>query len=257
MLAFTRQVSPAIADCELTHLVRQPIDLATAVRQHESYERCLTELGCRVCRVPRGREHADGVFIEDTAVVLDELAVITRPGAMSRRVETAAVAEVLRPHRPLVGIEPPGTLDGGDVLRVGRSVYVGLSSRSNPDGIRQLAGHLAPFGYSVCMVEMAGALHLKSAVTEVAERTLLINQEWVRPESFPGLELIPVDPAEPFGGNALRIGGSVIYPSAFPRTRTALEARGIAVRTVDASELAKAEGGVTCCSLILHGASDR
>ncbi|HEX3234963.1 MAG TPA: N(G),N(G)-dimethylarginine dimethylaminohydrolase [Gemmatimonadales bacterium] len=257
MLAFTREVSPAIADCELTHLVRQPIDVKTAARQHESYERCLTELGCRVCRVPGGRDKADGVFIEDTAVVLDELAVITRPGAESRRAETADVADALRLHRPLLSIEPPGTLDGGDVLRVGRSVYVGLSSRTNLDGIRQLARHLAPLGYGVSTVEVSGALHLKSAVSEVAERTLLINRDWVRPETFPGLELIPVDPAEPFGGNALQIGGTVIYPSAFPRTRTTLESRGISVRTVDASELAKAEGGVTCCSLILREASER
>jgi dimethylargininase len=257
VLALTREVSPAIGDCELTHLTRQPIDFETAARQHQSYERCLTDLGCRVCRLPGGRDLPDAVFIEDTAVVLDEVAVITRPGAPSRRAETAAVAEALRPHRPLVTIESPGTLDGGDVLRVGRSVYAGLSSRSNLDGIRQLAGHLAPFGYGVCMVEVSGVLHLKSAVTEVAERTLLINRDWVRPEAFPGLDLVAVDPSEPFGGNALRVGRTVIYPSNFPRTRSVLEARGIAVHAVDASELAKAEGGVTCCSLILQEASDR
>ncbi|MFL5495819.1 MAG: dimethylarginine dimethylaminohydrolase family protein [Gemmatimonadales bacterium] len=257
MLAFTREVSPAIAECELTHLTRQPIDRDTAVRQHASYERCLSDLGCRVCRLPGGAELPDGVFIEDTAVVLDELAVIARPGAVSRRRETAAVAEALRPYRSLVTIDPPGTLDGGDVLRVGRSIYVGRSSRSNAEGVRQLARHVAPFGYNVCAVEVAGALHLKSAVTEVAERTLLINGDWVRPEAFPGMDLIAVDPAEPFGGNALRIGGTVVYPSSFARTRSALEARGIAVRAVDASELAKAEAGVTCCSLILREAGDR
>jgi dimethylargininase len=257
MLALTREVSPAIGDCQLTHLARQPINFETAARQHEGYERCLTDLGCRVCRLPGGRETPDAVFIEDTAVVFDEVAVIARPGAVSRRSETAAVADALRPHRPLVTIDAPGTLDGGDVLRVGRSVYVGLSSRSNADGIRQLARHLAPFGYGVCVIEVSGALHLKSAVTEVAERTLLINSEWVRPGAFPGLDLIAVDPAEPFGGNALRVGAMLVYSSAFPRTRSALEAHGIAVRTVDASELAKAEGGVTCCSLILREASDR
>jgi dimethylargininase len=257
MLAFTREVSPAIGECELAHLVRQPIDFDAAVRQHESYERCLTDLGCRVCRLPGGRELSDGVFIEDTAVVLDELAVIARPGAVSRRLETAAVAEALRAHRPLVTIEAPGTLDGGDVLRVERSIYVGLSSRSNAEGIRQLARHLAPFGYGVCVVEVSMALHLKSAATQVADRTLLINGDWVQPEAFAGLDLIAVDPAEPFGGNALRIGGTVVYPSTFPRTRSALEARGIAVRAVDASELAKAEGGVTCCSLLLREEGDR
>lgn len=256
MLAFTREVSPAIARCELTHLARQPIDRDTAVRQHESYERCLSELGCRVCRLPGGGELPDGVFIEDTAVVLDELAVIARPGAVSRRPETAAVADALQPHRPLATIDPPGTLDGGDVLRVGRSIYVGLSSRSNAEGIRQLARHVAPFGYDIRVIEVSAALHLKSAVTGVAERTLLINGDWVPPEAFPGMDCIPVDPAEPFGGNALRIGGTVVYPSGFPRTRSALEARGIAVKLVDASELAKAEGGVTCCSLILREAGD-
>jgi dimethylargininase len=257
MLAFTREVSPAIAECELTHLARQPIDIDAAVRQHESYERCLADLGCRVCRLPGGAELPDGVFIEDTAVVLDELAVIARPGAVSRRPETAAVAEVLRHYRPLVSIDPPGTLDGGDVLRIGRSIYVGRSSRSNAEGIRQLARHVAPFGYGVCAVEVTRALHLKSAVTEVAELTLLINGDWVQPEAFPGMDLIAVDPAEPFGGNALRVGGTVVYPSSFPRTRSVLESRGIAVRAIDASELAKAEGGVTCCSLILPEAGDR
>jgi dimethylargininase len=256
MLAFTREVSPAIGQCELTHLAREPIDFELAARQHESYERCLTDLGCRVCRVPGGHDLPDAVFIEDTAVVLDEVAVIARPGAVSRRSETAAVAEALRPLRSLITIDPPGTLDGGDVLRVGRSVYVGLSSRTNGDGIRQLARHLAPFGYGVCVIEVSGALHLKSAVTEVAERTLLINCEWVPREAFPGLDLIAVEPAEPFGGNALRIGDTVIYSTSFPRTRSALEARGIAVRAVDASELAKAEGGVTCCSLILREPGD-
>jgi dimethylargininase len=257
MLAFTREVSPAIGECELTHLTREPIDFELAARQHESYERCLTDLGCRVCRLPGGHELPDAVFIEDMAVVLDEMAVIARPGAVSRRSETAAVAEALRPHRPLITIDAPGTLDGGDVLRVGRSLYVGLSSRSNWDGIRQLARHLAPFGYGVCVVEVSGALHLKSAVTEVAEGTLLINSDWVPREAFPGLDLIAVDSAEPFGGNALRIGGTVVYPAGCPRTRRALEARGIAVRAVEVSELAKAEGGVTCCSLILGEAGDR
>ena len=167
------------------------------------------------------------------------------------------MAEVLRHYRPLVSIDPPGTLDGGDVLRIGRSIYVGRTSRSNAEGIRQLARHVAPFGYAVCPVEVTRALHLKSAVTEVAELTLLINRAWLQPEAFPGMDLIAVDPAEPFGGNALRVGGTVVYPSSFPRTRSALESRGIAVRAVDASELAKAEGGVTCCSLILREAGDR
>ncbi|MDD4858130.1 MAG: arginine deiminase family protein [Candidatus Krumholzibacteria bacterium] len=190
------------------------------------------------------------MFVEDAAVVLDELAVITRPGTETRRAETPSVAEALEPYRRLFRIEPPGTIDGGDVLRVGTTLYVGLSSRSSRDGVEQLRAIVAPNGYVVVAVEMAGCLHLKSAVTQVGSDTLLINRSWANAGAFGDVELIDVDPAEPMGANALLIGETVVYPFEYPRTRRRLEDRAIAVRTVDASELAKAEGGVTCCSLI-------
>lgn len=252
LTALTRTISPAIARCELTHLVREPIDVDRAVAQHEEYQRALATLGCRVHRLPAGPDLPDAVFIEDTAVVFDELAVITRPGAESRRAETAEVAEALTDYRRLVTIQPPGTLDGGDVLLVDNTIFVGQSSRSNAAGASQLHQLMEPYGYTVNRVEVSGCLHLKSAVTQVAEGMLLINPGWVRPGTFGELKAIEVDPAEPFGANAVRIGKAVVYPSGFPKTRRRLEAQGIDVRTVDASELAKAEGGVTCCSLIFQ-----
>lgn len=244
-------MSPAFARCELTHLARQPIDWRRAARQHARYERALAALGLLVQRLPPEAACPDAVFVEDTAVVLDEVAVIARPGAPSRRPETATVARALAAYRPVRHITAPGTLDGGDVLPVGRRVFVGASARSNAAGRRQLRALLAPYGYRVIDVPVAGCLHLKSAVTVVADATLLMHREWVDTRSFRGLTLIDVDPGEPFAANALRVGSVVLLPAAHRKTRRRLEARGLEVRAVDVSELAKAEGGVTCCSLVV------
>ena len=252
LVAITREVSPRISECELTHLVRTPIDLDRARAQHRQYESLLEELGCKLIRMPAEPELPDSVFVEDTAIVLDELAVITRPGAASRRAETASVAAALKPYRKLVYIDQPGTLDGGDVLRVGKALYVGQSQRSNPEGIGQLRHLIAPFRYTVTAVKLHDCLHLKSAVTQVADGTVLINRAWTDVRMFDSFKLIEVDVSEPFAANALLIAGTLIYPAAFPKTRKRLEAQGISIRTVDASELAKAEGGVTCGSLIVE-----
>lgn len=248
--AITREVSAAIERCELTHLEREPIDLGAARQQHESYERALRDAGCCVIRLAAGDDMADSVFVEDIAVVVDEVAVITRPGAESRRGETGAVAEALAVYRPLVHIEPPGTLDGGDVLTVGKRVFAGESRRTNGVAIAQMGQYLAPYGYTVHIVPVRGCLHLKSAVTAVSDEIVLINPEWVSREHFRPLQLIEVHPAEAYAANALLVGGRVIYPTSFPRTRTRIEGRGVHVVDVDVSELAKAEGAVTCCSLI-------
>jgi dimethylargininase len=251
LIAITREVSPSIGRCELTHVPRDVIDVDVARAQHRRYEECLAALGCAVQRLPADPDLPDSVFVEDTAVVLDEVAVITRPGAASRRPETRAIAEALEPYRRLLYVEAPGTVDGGDVLRVGRTLFVGASGRSNQAGIAQVRALLAPFGYTVQEVPVSGCLHLKSAVTQVAEDALLINRAWVNTEPFEHLHLVDVDPAEPLAANALLVGGVVVYPAAYPRTRERLEARGVACRVVDVSELAKAEGAVTCCSLVL------
>jgi len=250
-LAITREVSPSVARCELSFIAREPIDPARAAAQHAEYESALASLGYAILRLPADPDLPDSVFVEDAALVFDELAVITRPGAESRRPETVAIAEALKPYRKLAMIDTPATLDGGDVLRVGRKVYVGLSRRTSPAAVDQLSAILAPYGYRVQGVEMDDCLHFKTAVTQVADNTLLINRSWVDPSAFAGCDLIDVDPSEPYAGNALLIDDTVIFPAAYVATRARLESRGVRVLPVPADELAKAEGGVTCCSLLL------
>jgi dimethylargininase len=252
-IAVTREVSAALPRCELSYLPRSPIDLTLARAQHGAYQEALASLGCRLVSLPELPEHADAVFVEDTAVVLEELAVITRPGAESRRAETSSIAALLAGFRKLAHIMAPGTLDGGDVLVVGRRLYVGRSGRSNKEGIAQLAKAVGPHGYTVVAVDLKDCLHLKTAVTLVAPGLLLLNPAWVEPRTFPDLDHLMVDPAEPHGANAVLVGQSVIYPRSCPRTRERLLGRGLQVVSVDMSETEKAEGGVTCCSLIFQG----
>ncbi|MFH1811411.1 MAG: arginine deiminase family protein [Pseudomonadota bacterium] len=251
-IAITRAVSRSIAACNLVHLPRQPIALERARAQHAAYEQALSTLGCRLERLPEEPTLPDAVFVEDAAVVLDELAVITRPGAVSRRPETSTVARALKPYRVLAHVVAPGTVDGGDVLRVDRQLFIGLSARTNEAGIAQLAAVLEPHGYAVTAVPVTRCLHLKSAVTAVAPGTILLSPRWIDPARFVGLRHIEVDPAEPAAANGLRVGDRVLYATAFPRTRARLEQQGIAVVSIDLSELAKAEAAVTCCSLIVE-----
>ena len=252
LIALTREVSPAIALAELTHLPRVAIDVARARAQHADYERAIASLGCSVQRLPAGPEMADSVFVEDTAVVFEEIGIITRPGAESRRAEIMGVEETLKRHRLLGHITAPGTLDGGDVLVAGRSVFVGSSTRTNGAGIEQLRRLVEYFAYSLQTVEVRGCLHLKSAVTTLNESSLLMNRDWVQPGAFAGLDIVDVHPDEPRGANIARVNGRLLYAAAFPRTRDLLESRGFGVTTVDVSEIAKAEGAVTCCSLIFE-----
>jgi dimethylargininase len=248
--AITRALDPAIGRCELTHLARAPIDYPRAVSQHEAYVTLLESLGLIVMRLEADPALPDAVFVEDTAVVLDELAVITHPGAASRRLEVTSVAEALRTWRPIVQITAPGTLDGGDVLQVGRTLYVGLSSRSNAEGAEQLRALVAPFAYRVQTLPVSSCLHLKSAVTLASDSLLLINPAWCDPGAFDAVTFVEIDPDEPYAANVLRVDDSVIMAAAFPRTAERLRARGVQVHTTDLSELAKAEGAATCCSLI-------
>jgi dimethylargininase len=252
LLAITRPVPPSITECELTHLERQPIDWARATEQHHEYECALQSLGCKLERLPVAPSQPDSVFIEDTAFVVDECAVIARPGAPSRRAETSVVADALRPYRQLAAIEAPATLDGGDVLRIGRRVYVGMSTRTNAEGIRQLAALLVPHGYSVESVVVRECLHLKTAVSALGDDRLLLNPRMVDGSAFGGASWIEIDPAEPSAANVIYVGKTVLIAANAPRTRRRLEANGYDVIEVDASELAKAEAGLTCCSVILR-----
>lgn len=251
-IAVTREVSPALGDCELSYVPREAIDVARAGAQHRDYQRALEILGCRLLTLPAEPDLPDSVFVEDVAIVLDEVAVLTRPGALSRRAEVASVAEVMRSYRPVLAIAAPGTLDGGDVLCVGRTLYVGESARSNPAGIAQLRELLADHGYAVRGVPTRGCLHLKSAVTQLGDDTLLLQPEWVDRDRFADFHVIEVDPAEPHAANVLRIGDALVMPASFPRTRQRLLDAGFNVMAVDVSELQKAEGAVTCCSLVFR-----
>ncbi len=251
MLAVTRDVSPRFNECEITHIERTPIDVNAAQSQHHGYVQALKELGCAVLELPAEADLPDSVFVEDTAVVLPDVAIITRPGADSRKSETESIARALRPYRELAFIESPAAVDGGDVLVLGKNIYVGMSTRSNQAAIDQMSQLLGKFGYRAQNVEMHDCLHLKTAVTRVDDHTLLINRQWVGVENFEGFDLIAVDDSEPFAANCLPIGESIIFPVAFPKTRAKLEGRGYKIKPVVLDELAKAEGAVTCCSLIV------
>jgi dimethylargininase len=256
LLALTRAVAPAINQCELTHLARQPIDYARAVEEHDAYEAALARAGCRVVRLPELPDHPDSVFVEDAAVVFDEVAVIARPGAETRRGEVASVAEALRPYRRLAFIQPPATLDGGDVLVTPGRIFVGVSGRTNEEGVRQLSVIVSPFGFETTSVPVTGCLHRKSAVTVARNAnaggrpTLVVNPSWVDVGAFGDFDLIAVDPSEPAAANVLGIGDRVICGAEYPRTRAKLDAAAFVTLSVPAGELAKAEGGVTCGSLV-------
>ncbi len=252
LIAITHEVSPNMGQCEITHIPRQVIDINLARSQHIQYERVLVELGCQVRRLSVEPNLPDSVFVEDIAIVLNEMAIIARPGAETRRDETRSVSEVLGEYRTIFKIVSPGTLDGGDVLQVGRRLYVGVTERSNESGVKQLIDLVSPYDYEVVRVQVDGCLHLKSAVTHVGDEILLINRSWVDAKSFMGKDFIDVDPGEPYAANALFVGGELVYPAMFSETRRRLEDGGYSVRDVDVSELQKAEGAVTCCSLIFE-----
>jgi dimethylargininase len=252
MLAFVREVSPELARCELTHLEREVIDAQRARRQHREYVGALESLGCRIEWLPPLTDHADGVFVEDTAVVVPEVAVITRPGADSRRGETASVAAALGAHLAVVRISAPGCLEGGDVLRIGRQLYAGTSGRTNAAGVAQLAARLAPFGYSVTAVAMHGCLHLKSACSFIPPDVLLVNPSWVDRAVFAARRVIAVDETEPYGANVLTVGGTTLVSAAYPRTNEHLARFGMTTRALDVGEVHKAEAALTCMSLLLE-----
>jgi len=251
MHALVREVSPQIAGCELTYLERAPIDWALAVRQHRDYTQALQTLGCSLEWLPPLVEHADGVFVEDTAVVLPEVAVVTRPGVASRQGETGSVAAALARRLPVVQITEPGCLEGGDVLQIGRALYVGASGRTNAAGTAQLAAALEPFGYRVYTVMLRGCLHLKSACSFIPPQTLLVNPAWVDPTAFGTALVIVVEQGEPYAANTLTIGATTLVSAAFPRTQRRLAAAGLLTRALDVSELHKAESALTCMSLIV------
>src|SRR5882672_929877 len=252
LTAITRAVSPAMVHCEISFIDRKPIDLAIAQDQHHAYEMLLEKLSARVLSLPAEPALPDSMFVETPAIVLDELAVILPSGTASRRPEEVSLAKARYAFRKLEYLSLTGTLEGGDVLRIGRKLFAGLTRRSNAEGLRQLTAILAPHKYEVIAVPVTGCLHLKSAVTHIGGNTLLANRAWFDTVPFAAHDWIDVDPAEPHAANALAFGDTIIFPASFPRTRARLEARGFHVTPLDISELQKAESGLTCSSLIFR-----
>src|SRR5256886_2445527 len=213
LTAITRAVTPAIVHCDLSFIARQPIDLPTAQEQHHAYEKLLGRLGARVISLPAEPDLPDSMFVEDPAVVLDELAVILSLGTESRRREAPSLAQALAQFRQLEYVSVPGTLEGGDILRIGRKLFVGLTRRSNAEGLRQLAVIVAPHNYEVIAVPVNGCLHLKSALTHLSGNQLLANRAWFDTTALAGHEWIDVDPPEPHSAHALPPPGPILFPA--------------------------------------------
>ena len=250
-VAFVRPVSPSLAGCELTFVARAPIDVARAQAQHAAYCQALEETGARIVYMAPEPDLPDAVFVEDTAVLLEDLIIVTRPGSATRRGEIVTAASALAAHRPVSLIREPATLDGGDVLRVGRDLFVGLTARTNRDGVDQLAAMAARSGMRCIAVMVEGALHLKTAVTALDEGTLIMRDGCVDRAVFASYDVIDADPAEPEGANIINVNGRVLISASAPRTRELIARRGYDVVTVDISEFEKAEAGLTCLSILI------
>jgi dimethylargininase len=252
LTALTRAVSRSLASCELTWLSRDRIDIKAAIEQHEGYEQALTDMGVRVISLPEQPDMPDAVFVEDPLVVVDEIAIVTRMGSIKRRAESDSLREAISTFRTVRSLVAPATLEGGDVMRIGRDVFVGLSSRTNAEGVLQLTQELEAFGYCVRPVEVRGCLHLKSACCPMGDGKILANKAWVDTSPFRAYQIVEVAADEPGAANILRIGDTVLMPASFPHTQEVVGREGLAVRVVGISELMKAEAAITCSSVIFE-----
>lgn len=252
LVAITHAPSPRMNDAVRTFVDFKEIDLVRAERQHDEYRSMLQRAGARVVLLDANRQHPDACFVEDTAVVLDEVAILTSMGAPSRRDEPQGIEPELRRYRSeIVRIEPPATLEGGDVLRVDRTLFVGATARTNAAGIAALAASSRRFGYDVRTVRITGCLHLKTACTALPDGSLLVSPEWVDERDLAGFAIVRVPKEEPEGANVALVGGRVLMGGPHPRTIDLLQQRGFDVDAVDLSEFAKAEGCVTCLSILV------
>jgi len=248
--ALVRPPGRAFAEALTTQDPRPTIDVALAQEQHRVYAEVLRAVGLEVLVLKPDERHPDGCFVQDLAVIFGDLAVICRPGAPSRRGEEATVQEVLSAHKRIAQIEPPGTLEGGDVMRVGRRLFVGLSERTNRSGKAQLRDLVEPLGASVVPIPVEDGLHLMSACAYLGRGVLLAAGSRAGLPEFLGLDVIFVPQEEAYGANCLAVGDQAILPEGCPRLQAALKKRGFRVWTVAMSEFAKADGGVTCLSLL-------
>jgi dimethylargininase len=251
--AITRAVSRNISRCELTYVRRECVDYERAVRQHAAYRELLERSGARVLELDACDENPDCCFVADTAVVLDELAVVASMGAPSRRAEVAAVEELISSLRPVKRISLPATLDGGDVLRVGRRLFVGRSGRTNRAGVEALASLVAPFGYEVTPVAVRGSLHLTTAASALDEETVLVNPRWIDAAPFARQWVLEVPEEEPWAASTVRVGATVCVEAGAPRTLELVGRHCPDVEVLDISEFRKAEGSLPCLSILFNG----
>ena len=252
LVAITHVPSPNIQRGERTHVDDAEIDYELALRQHASYRDALRTCGAQVVVLDVNRTMPDCVFVEDTAIVLDELAIMMSPGAESRRGEPAGIEPALRQFREVKRIARPATIDGGDVVVAGKTIYIGESSRTNGAGIRAMHELLTGFGYTVVCVPVRGCLHLKSACSALPDGQFLVNRDWIDVSPLPANLLVDVPEEEEWAGDVLVIGQQIIVSEAFPATTNILSALGFDCLPVSLSEFAKAEGGVTCLSLVFQ-----
>ena len=250
LIAVTHVPSPHLQQGERTYVGQTTVDYALALRQHAAYCDALRTCGADVITLDVNRALPDCVFVEDTAIVLDEFAVMMSMGAESRRDEPAGIEPTLRRFRTIERVELPATIDGGDVARLGRTLYVGESPRTNAAGIVALHDVVKRYGYTVIGVPVLGCLHLKSACSALPDGRLLVNRDWIDASSLPSASLLDIPVSEPWAGDVLVIGATIIASDAFRRTAELLEASGFDVVPVAVSEFAKVEGGVTCLSLV-------
>lgn len=252
MIALTHKPSPNMQACERTFVPEVPIDVVLAAQQHQAYCSALANCGAEVRVLDANSAMPDCAFLEDTAVVLDEVAIRCAMAAASRQQEPIGIEAVLREYRPIERIYPPGTLEGGDVLRIGRRLLVGHSSRSNVAGIAALQQIAGRFGYLVTPIPVQGSLHLKTACTALPDGRLLVNPTWIDKRAITDFDLIPIPKTEPWGANVCLVGQAVILPAAHVQTAVLISRLGFAAQPVEISEFFKAEGGVTCLSLLLN-----
>lgn len=249
-VAFVRGVPASFAQCVTARTPDPPLDPGVAAAQHAQYVAALEQGGYQVIAVPVDDDQADSSFIEDTAVVVGARALITRPGHPSRRDEVETVAAALTDRFPLHRVREPAMIDGGDVLKMGSSIFVGRSERTNEEGIRAIVAIAEPLGMSVTAVPVARVLHLKSGLSALDDQTLLWHQDACDRDVFDGFEVLEISGNDPEAANVVRLAdGGVLVAEHHPETAALIAGRGFSVTTTDVSEFARADGGLTCLSI--------
>lgn len=250
LMAITHLPSPNLQNCELTFLESEAINIEKANEQHKNYRAMLERCGAKIIILNENIVLPDSVFVEDPIIVFDEVAVLTSMGVVSRRTESEYMEKIFSKYRKIERIFLPAKIEGGDVLHVGKKIFVGESARTNFEGIQALEAIIKPFGYEVIPVKVTGCLHLKTGATALDDKIVLINSSWVDATAFVGFEKIEIPSDEPFGANVLKMGEIICMNEAFPKSIALVKSLGYKVDSVNISEFVKAEAGLTCMSVL-------